>query len=41
MSSSGAIVGEPCALPIVEIGKLIGLVTVTDVLAAEVAEAMR
>jgi acetoin utilization protein AcuB len=29
------------ALPIVEIGKLIGIVTVTDVLAAEVEEAMR
>lgn len=29
------------ALPIIELGKLIGLVTVTDVLAAEVAEAMR
>jgi acetoin utilization protein AcuB len=29
------------ALPIVELGRLIGLVTVTDVLAAEVAEAMR
>jgi acetoin utilization protein AcuB len=29
------------ALPIVELGKLVGLVTVTDVLAAEVEEAMR
>ncbi len=29
------------ALPIVELGQLIGLVTVTDVLAAEVDEAMR
>lgn len=29
------------ALPIVERGHLIGLVTITDVLAAEVAEAMR
>lgn len=29
------------ALPIVQLGTLIGLVTVTDVLAAEVAEAMR
>lgn len=29
------------ALPIVELGRLVGLVTVTDVLAAEVAESMR
>ena len=29
------------ALPIVELGKLVGIVTVTDVLAAEVEEAMR
>lgn len=34
---SGSKIG---ALPIVELGKLIGLVTVTDVLAAEVEEAM-
>ncbi len=29
------------ALPIVELGKLVGLITVTDVLAAEVDQAMR
>jgi CBS domain-containing protein len=29
------------ALPIVELGQLIGLITVTDVLAAQVADAMR